>query len=53
LLTVGFHPAQLARFCGTKKETLSLSERVLECGHCGFVIDSDLNVAINLSKTIS
>jgi putative transposase len=34
--------------CGTKKETLTLKERVFECGHCGFVIDRDLNAAINL-----
>lgn len=39
--------------CGIKKETLKLSERVFECSHCGFVIDRDLNAAINLSKTVS
>ncbi|MBE9217222.1 transposase, partial [Plectonema cf. radiosum LEGE 06105] len=39
--------------CGTKKEALSLSERVFECGHCGFVLDRDLNAAINLSKIAS
>jgi putative transposase len=39
--------------CGTKKETLSLSERVFECGYCGFVLDRDLNAAINLSKVVS
>ncbi|MBE9094112.1 RNA-guided endonuclease TnpB family protein [Tychonema sp. LEGE 07203] len=39
--------------CGTKKETLSLSERVFECGHCGLACDRDLNAAINLSKTVS
>lgn len=39
--------------CGTKKETLGLDERVFECGHCGFVLDRDLNAAINLSKTVS
>jgi putative transposase len=39
--------------CGTKKETLSLSERVFECGHCAFIIDRDLNAAINLSKVVS
>ncbi|GET37599.1 RNA-guided endonuclease InsQ/TnpB family protein [Microseira wollei] len=39
--------------CGTKKETLSLGERVFECSHCGFKIDRDLNAAINLSKTVS
>ncbi len=39
--------------CGTKKETLSLGERMFECSHCGFKIDRDLNAAINLSKTVS
>lgn len=39
--------------CGTKKETLTLNERVFECGHCGFTIDRDLNAAINLSKAAS
>ncbi len=39
--------------CGTKKETLTLKERVFECGHCGFVIDRDLNAAINLRKIAS
>ncbi|WP_414582774.1 RNA-guided endonuclease InsQ/TnpB family protein [Scytonema sp. PCC 10023] len=39
--------------CGTKKETLGLDERVFECGHCGFIIDRDLNAAINLSKAVS
>ena len=39
--------------CGIKKETLSLSERVFQCKHCGFQIDRDLNAAINLSKVAS
>lgn len=39
--------------CGTKKETLLLSERVFECSHCNFTIDRDLNAAINLSKAVS
>ncbi|GET43961.1 RNA-guided endonuclease InsQ/TnpB family protein [Microseira wollei] len=39
--------------CGTKKETLSLDERVFECNHCGFIINRDLNAAINLSKVVS
>ncbi|NMF67030.1 transposase [Brasilonema octagenarum UFV-E1] len=39
--------------CGTKKETLTLDERVFECNHCGFIIDRDLNAAINLSKAAS
>ncbi|MCC5601198.1 transposase [Nostoc sp. CHAB 5714] len=33
--------------CGTKKYSLSLSERVFNCDHCGFVIDRDLNAAVN------
>ncbi|MCM0591213.1 MAG: RNA-guided endonuclease TnpB family protein [Gloeotrichia echinulata DEX184] len=39
--------------CGTKKETLSLSERVFECGNCGFIQDRDLNAAINLVLAVS
>ncbi|WP_414584516.1 RNA-guided endonuclease InsQ/TnpB family protein [Scytonema sp. PCC 10023] len=39
--------------CGTKKQTLTLNERVFECGHCGFTIDRDLNAAMNLSKAVS
>jgi putative transposase len=39
--------------CGIKKETLGLDERVFECSHCGFVLDRDLNAAINLSKAVS
>ena len=39
--------------CGIKKETLSLSERVFECGHCGFICDRDLNASINLEKAVS
>ena len=39
--------------CGIKKETLSLKERVFECGHCGFTCDRDLNASINLEKAVS
>ncbi|WP_292863547.1 zinc ribbon domain-containing protein [Nostoc sp. LPT] len=35
--------------CKTKKETLNLAQRVFECEHCKFVINRDLNAAINLS----
>jgi putative transposase len=38
--------------CGIKKETLTLKERVFECGHCGFSLDRDLNAAINLSHCV-
>ncbi len=36
--------------CGTKKESLLLSERFYSCEHCGHVMDRDLNAAINLSR---
>ncbi|NMG11823.1 RNA-guided endonuclease TnpB family protein [Brasilonema sp. UFV-L1] len=36
--------------CGCKKESLSLSQRVYSCEHCGYVMDRDLNAAINLSR---
>ncbi|WP_442936541.1 zinc ribbon domain-containing protein [Nostoc sp.] len=26
---------------------------MFECGHCGFVIDCDLNAAVNLSRVAS
>ncbi len=39
--------------CGTKKETLSLSERMFQCSHCGFEIGRDLNAAINLKNVAS
>jgi putative transposase len=39
--------------CGTKKETLSLSERVFHCDHCDFECDRDLNASINLEKAVS
>ncbi|MGH8002778.1 MAG: RNA-guided endonuclease InsQ/TnpB family protein [Brasilonema sp.] len=48
-----FPSSKTCSSCGTKKETLTLNERVFECDHCGFVIDRDLNAAINLSKTVS
>ena len=38
---------------GTKKETLSLSERVFQCDHCGLEIDRDLNASINLCVAVS
>jgi len=34
--------------CGCMKDTISLSERVYHCDHCGFEIDRDLNAAINI-----
>ena len=48
-----FPSSKLCSNCGVKKETLSLSERVFQCEHCGFQQDRDLNAAINLSKVVS
>ncbi len=48
-----FPSSKICSSCGTKKETLSLSERVFECGHCGFIYDRDLNASINLEKAVS
>lgn len=48
-----FPSSKICSSCGTKKETLLLSERVYSCGHCGHVIDRDLNAAINLSQCVA
>jgi putative transposase len=36
--------------CGTAKATLPLSERTYRCGHCGLVIDRDVNAARNMLR---
>jgi putative transposase len=36
--------------CGQVKEILTLKDRIFECDACGFVIDRDLNAAINLNN---
>ena len=36
--------------CGCIKHDLKLSDRTYSCSECGFVIDRDLNAAINLMK---
>jgi putative transposase len=36
--------------CGHVKAKLALSERNYICEHCGYIIDRDLNAAINLSR---
>lgn len=38
--------------CGRVKAQLFLSERVFECSDCGFMVDRDLNAAINLSRYV-
>jgi len=36
--------------CGCVKDNLTLADRVFTCDDCGFVIDRDLNAALNLAK---
>jgi putative transposase len=36
--------------CGEVKKILTLKDRIFECDACGFVIDRDLNAAINLNN---
>ena len=44
-----FYPStKICSSCGTRKESMKLSERVYECGVCGMKKDRDLNAAINL-----
>lgn len=48
-----FPSSKTCSSCGTKKETLSLAQRVFKCEHCGLEIDRDLNAAINLETAVS
>lgn len=46
-----FYPSsKLCSCCGNKKDNLSLKDRVYKCDKCCYIIDRDLNAAINLSK---
>ncbi|WP_414553171.1 RNA-guided endonuclease InsQ/TnpB family protein [Anabaena sp. CCY 0017] len=46
-----FYPSsKTCSHCGEKKSSLSLSQRVFTCTHCGFECDRDVNAAINLEK---
>ncbi len=48
-----FPSSKTCSACGRVKTTLSLSQRVYRCDGldgCGFVIDRDLNAAVNLAK---
>lgn len=35
--------------CGSIKENLTLNERIYHCKECGFIIDRDINAAINIA----
>ncbi len=45
-----FPSSKMCSCCGTVKEKLLLSERTYECDACGFVLDRDLNAAINIRE---
>lgn len=45
-----FPSSKTCCICGSKKESLSLSERVFDCEKCHNKLDRDLNAALNLSK---
>ena len=45
-----FYPSsKTCSHCGRIKYNLKLNDRIYKCS-CGFIIDRDLNAAINLSK---
>ncbi|QZT35075.1 transposase [Caldalkalibacillus thermarum TA2.A1] len=44
-----FPSSKTCSCCGQAKESLSLSERLFRCA-CGFVVDRDINAAINIHK---
>ena len=39
--------------CGRINANLKLADRVYDCGHCGLVIDRDVNAAVNLARHIA
>lgn len=45
-----FASSKICSCCGSKKESLKLSERIYKCDNCGVEIDRDLNAARNLAK---
>ena len=46
-----FYPSsKTCSVCGSKKDSLALSDRVFKCEPCGAGIDRDLNAARNLAK---
>ena len=53
LLADRFYPStKRCSQCGQVKPVMSLGEREYQCEHCGFVIDRDLNAAINLEQLL-
>jgi putative transposase len=44
-----FASSKTCSSCGHRKGDLKLSDRTYTCGHCGLVLDRDLNAAVNLA----
>ena len=44
-----FPSSKTCSSCGTLRKDLTLSDRTYTCGHCGLVLDRDLNAAANLA----
>ena len=47
-----FPSSKTCSCCGCVKPKLTLKDRIFKCEDCGFVVDRDLNAAINLQKYI-
>lgn len=48
-----FYPSsKTCSHCGVKKSDLTLKDRVFVCPQCGYIIDRDLNAALNLRSLI-
>ncbi len=45
-----FPSSKMCSQCGCLHETLTLQDRLFQCGACGCAYDRDLNAAINLRK---
>lgn len=49
-----FYPSsKICSSCGVVRAKLSLNERMFECENCGFVMDRDLNAAINIKNNVA
>lgn len=49
-----FYPSsKICSNCGSIKKNLKLSDRIYKCNECGFMVDRDLNAAINLHKFVN
>ncbi|MFC8797358.1 RNA-guided endonuclease InsQ/TnpB family protein [Promicromonospora sp. NPDC057138] len=44
-----FPSSKTCSSCGTLRKDLTLKDRTYTCGHCGLVLDRDLNAAANLA----